>query len=133
MYKDGLVHVVANRPGNLTVTHRDVTAFPDEIAVGIESGSTEVLKRTGKGVSLNDVRRAAAVCQRIGIKLYAMFVLGLPGETEATIKKSVALAKQIKPFYTQFCFATPFPNTRIYQYILWRSNCRMGGPCRSRN
>ena len=45
-----------------------------------------------------------------------MFIIGLPGETEETVKESINFAKNLKPFYTQFCFATPFPNTRIYQY-----------------
>ncbi|MCJ7793108.1 MAG: B12-binding domain-containing radical SAM protein [Candidatus Marinimicrobia bacterium] len=88
----------------------------DEIAVGIESGSEKILKKVDKRISLDDVRKAAARCHQLKIKFYAMFIIGLPGETEETVKASINLAKELKPFYTQFCFATPFPNTRIYQY-----------------
>jgi len=88
----------------------------DEIAIGIESGSEKVLRKTGKGISLNQVRGVAQLCHQLKIKFYAMFVLGLPGETRETVAESIKFAKELKSFYTQFCFATPFPNTRIYQY-----------------
>jgi len=88
----------------------------DEIAVGVESGSEKILRRIDKRISLKDIRRAAKICHQLKIKFYAMFIIGLPGETEETAKETIELARELKPFYTQFCFATPFPNTRIHKY-----------------
>ena len=88
----------------------------DEIAVGVESGSERILKWVDKRVTLGDIRKAAEVCHKLKVKFYAMFIIGLPGETKETVNATISFAKQLKPFYTQFCFATPFPNTRIYQY-----------------
>jgi len=88
----------------------------DEIAVGVESGSEKILKRIDKRVTLKDIRKTADICHQLKIKFYAMFIIGLPGETRETVEESINFAKELKPFYTQFCFAIPFPNTRIYQY-----------------
>lgn len=88
----------------------------DEIAVGVESGSEKILKWVDKRATLGDIKKAAEACHQLKIKFYAMFIIGLPGETKETVRKSIQFAKELRPFYTQFCFATPFPNTRIYQY-----------------
>ncbi|MCX7008495.1 MAG: radical SAM protein [Kiritimatiellaeota bacterium] len=82
-----------------------------EVAVGVESGAPAVLERTRKGVSLTDVEQAEA-----GLLFYAMCIIGLPGETRATVMETYEFIKRIKPFYTQFCFSTPLPNTPNYQW-----------------
>ena len=87
-----------------------------EIAIGIETGSETILKNIKKGVSLEDIRKAAKWCHELGIMFYGLAIIGLPGETKETIKETVDFIKEIDPFYTQFCFSTPFPNTDIYEY-----------------
>jgi len=87
-----------------------------ELAIGIESGSETILKNIKKGVTLDDIRRAAKWCHELGIMFYGLAIIGLPGETEATVKETIEFIKEIDPFYTQFCFSTPFPNTEMFQY-----------------
>ena len=87
-----------------------------EIAIGIETGSETILKSTKKGVTLDDIRQAAKWCHELGIMFYGLAIIGLPGETKETVKETVDFIKEIDPFYTQFCFSTPFPNTEIYEY-----------------
>jgi len=87
-----------------------------EVAIGIESGAPSVLERTGKGVTLDQIERAAAWCHEVDMLFYGMVVLGLPGETRGTIGQTVSFLQRIDPFYVQFCFATPFPNTEMYSY-----------------
>lgn len=87
-----------------------------EMAIGIESGAPEILKRTGKGISLDDIRNASKLLHKNKILFYGMAIIGLPGETHKTIEETIKFIKEVDPFYTQFCFATPFPNTDIYQY-----------------
>jgi radical SAM superfamily enzyme YgiQ (UPF0313 family) len=87
-----------------------------EVALGVESGSEKVLRRTKKGIELKDIREAAGLIKEAGILFYAMFILGLPGETEETVKETINFVKEIDPFYAQFCFSTPFPNTEAYSY-----------------
>ncbi len=92
-----------------------------EMAIGIESGSEEVLNRTGKGISLKDIKRAAKLLHKHHILFYGLAIIGLPGESRKTIDKTIKFIKEIDPFYTQFCFATPFPNTAIYKYYKERN------------
>jgi radical SAM superfamily enzyme YgiQ (UPF0313 family) len=108
-----------------------------EIAFGIESGSPTVLRNVKKGVTTDDMRKAAMLCKEAGILFSALVIIGLPGETKDTIQESVDLMKEIDPFYTQFTFAVPFPNTEMYSYykendlILtddWSRYCPIGEP-----
>lgn len=92
-----------------------------EIPIGIESGSEKILKLVNKGITLDDIRNAAKILHKNKMLFYGMAIIGLPGETKETIKETLKFIKEINPFYTQFCFATPFPNTEIYKYYKERN------------
>jgi anaerobic magnesium-protoporphyrin IX monomethyl ester cyclase len=87
-----------------------------ELAFGIESGDEGVLRDTTKGVTLDEIRTAARLCRKAGILFYGMAIIGLPGESRKSIENTIKFIKEIRPFYTQFCFSTPFPNTEVYHY-----------------
>jgi len=87
-----------------------------EMALGVESGSDEILKRVRKGITKDDIRSAVKILRKEKMLFYAMFIVGLPGETRETIEESINFAKEINPFYTQFCLAVPFPSTEMFQY-----------------
>jgi radical SAM superfamily enzyme YgiQ (UPF0313 family) len=46
------------------------------------------------------------------------FIIGLPGETVATIRESIKFAKRVRPDYVNFHVATPFPGTDLYEEAL---------------
>jgi len=85
-----------------------------ELAVGIESGSETILKNIHKGITKDEMRECAAACKKADILFYGMTIVGLPGETRETLRETVDFIKELDPFYTQFCFSTPFPNTDMY-------------------
>ena len=87
-----------------------------ELAVGIESGSELILKNINKGVTKDDIRACASACKEADILFYGMTIVGLPGETDETWRETIDFIKEIDPFYTQFCFSTPFPNTDMYPW-----------------
>lgn len=95
-----------------------------EIAFGIESGSDQVLEDTTKGVSKDQIRQAAKWCHEVGILFYGLAIIGLPGETERSVQDTIDFINEIEPFYTQFGFCTPFPNTDTYQYFKSRGLLR---------
>jgi radical SAM superfamily enzyme YgiQ (UPF0313 family) len=88
-----------------------------EIAFGIESGSDEVLEDTTKGVTKDQIRQAAKWCHEAGILFYGLAIIGLPGETETSVQDTIDFINEIEPFYTQFGFCTPFPNTDTYDFF----------------
>ena len=87
-----------------------------EVCFGIESGSDVILENIEKGITTYDVREAAKLCKEAGVDIYAMMLLGSPGETEETVNESIKLIKEIDPFYAQFSFVVPAPNATGFKY-----------------
>jgi anaerobic magnesium-protoporphyrin IX monomethyl ester cyclase len=54
------------------------------ISWGIESGSEQILKHARKGAYPEKAERALKWAKKAGIKNWGYFIIGLPGETEAT-------------------------------------------------
>ncbi|MDI7268518.1 MAG: radical SAM protein, partial [Myxococcota bacterium] len=93
----------------------------DGVSFGIESGDQRMLDRMHKGTTVEQGRRAVAAARRAGIPVLAHFVLGIPGETLETIRRTVAHACELDPDYAQFYCATPQPGT-----VLWEEATRKG-------
>ena len=81
------------------------------IFYGVESGNQEMLNRMHKGTKINEIKRVFRLTHALGINTIAAFIIGLPGESSTTIKDTLELWKIIKPTYSGFTLATPFPNT----------------------
>lgn len=92
------------------------------VKFGVESGNEEVLKRIGKPVRLDRLRRNAALCARLGIKTHATFTFGLNGETRASMRDTLDLAKSLDCDSVQFSITTPFPGTRYYEELKRRGD-----------
>lgn len=87
------------------------------IFYGVESGNQEMLDRMHKGLKIKEIKRAFGLTHGVGIQTVAAFIMGLPGETTATIKDTLELWQIIKPTYSGFTIATPFPNTPFEKEI----------------
>ncbi len=65
------------------------------LCFGIESGNQEILDRIKKKITLDRCRAAADMCRNAGIMPMASYILGLPGETEETVRKTMSFAFEI--------------------------------------
>ncbi|MFC2038812.1 B12-binding domain-containing radical SAM protein [Chloroflexota bacterium] len=88
------------------------------IAYGIESASEEILGSICKDIEPGQVEEAIRLTREAGIQTVGYFMLGSPGETPATIRQSIDLAKKLKLDYAQFSITTPFPGTRLYDMYM---------------
>lgn len=88
----------------------------DCISFGIESGNQEMLKRIRKGITLDQARKAVALCKEAGILAHASFMVGLPGETPQTLKDTSEFSKSLDILYG-FHFLSPFPGTTVREKI----------------
>jgi radical SAM superfamily enzyme YgiQ (UPF0313 family) len=88
------------------------------ISWGIESGSEEILKRARKGASPDKAERALRWAKRAGIKNFGYFIVGLPGETEETIKQTIAFSKQLPLDVAIFHIAAPYPGTPFFYEVV---------------
>ncbi|HEB69965.1 MAG TPA: radical SAM protein [Desulfobulbus sp.] len=59
------------------------------VYLGIESASDTVLKNMNKKATVSQYRRGIELLSRNGIKSMAAFIIGFPGETEATVQENV--------------------------------------------
>jgi len=88
------------------------------ISWGIESGSEEVLKRARKGANPAKAEQALRWARNAGIKNFGYFIIGLPGETEETIKQTIAFSKKLPLNVAIFHIAAPYPGTPFFYEVV---------------
>jgi len=84
------------------------------LLVGYESGNQQILHNIKKGMRIEVAKKFTADCHKLGIKIHGTFIVGLPGETQETLKETIAFAKEINPHTIQVSLAAPYPGTFLY-------------------
>ena len=67
-----------------------------EVSLGFESGSDTILREMNKKFRTPDVRRACDLLGDAHIRRMGFLLLGVPGETKATVQKSLEFADSLK-------------------------------------
>ncbi len=62
------------------------------VGFGAESGDDEVLSRTQRGFTVGQHQAGLDVLRTAGLKVEAFFMLGLPGESEESVERTVSFA-----------------------------------------
>lgn len=89
-----------------------------QLDFGVESGSNKVLKILKKGTTSEMIISAFELAKRVGLRRFASFMIGSPGETREDIDATLTLAKRIDPDFTSFFYHTPFPGTESYKMAI---------------
>jgi anaerobic magnesium-protoporphyrin IX monomethyl ester cyclase len=84
------------------------------ISWGIESGSAEVLRRAHKGYRMEQAEQALRWAKAAGIMNWGYFIIGLPGETEETIRQTIDFSKSLPLDLTLFHIAAPHPGSPFF-------------------
>lgn len=87
------------------------------LIVGYESGDQQILKNIKKGATIDMARRFTANCKKLGLTVHGDFIVGLPGETRETIRKSIDFAKELDVETIQVSIGHPFPGTEFYDHV----------------
>lgn len=85
------------------------------IRYGIESGSSEVLKKIKKGITIGQVERAITLTKKNGIQTLGGFMFGFPWDSKESIEATIELAKRISPDMVQFSIPMAYPGTQLYE------------------
>ena len=85
------------------------------LLVGYETGSQQILYNIRKGMRLEFARRFSEDCHKLGITVHGTFILGLPGETQATIEETIRFARDVNPHTIQVSLAAAYPGTELYR------------------
>ena len=88
------------------------------VELGVESGDDDVLRRAQKGTDTGQVLACVAHLRHAGIKVWTNFIIGLPGETRATVRNSMRLAARINPDRLSVAIMTAYPGTQVYEWAL---------------
>lgn len=86
-----------------------------QIEIGAESASNRLLRTARKGYTANQVKRAFQIARVAGLRSYAYFIIGLPGETVWTWLMTMLFAKRLKADSCVFTVLSPFPGTEAYE------------------
>lgn len=86
--------------------------------VGVESGSQRVLDLMKKDVTVDQIRVFFKLCRNAGIRTYATFCMGIPGETDDDRAETERLIEEIEPDSTDRFAYIGIPKSPLYQYIL---------------
>ncbi len=88
-------------------------ASNDNIVIGAQSGSNEVLESCHRGHTTKDVLNAVQLTINSGLKINVDFIFGLPHETDADIDLSLAFMKELSSMGAKIHAHTfmPLPNT----------------------
>ncbi|MCA9934926.1 MAG: radical SAM protein [Anaerolineales bacterium] len=84
------------------------------ISWGIESGSEAVLKHAHKGAKPARAQQALQWAREAGIKNWGYFIIGLPTETEETIRQTIDFSKSLPLDIALFHVAAPYPGTPFF-------------------
>lgn len=85
------------------------------ISYGIESGDQAILDGIKKDITIERIRESIQLTRRVGFQIAGHFVLGLPGETLQTLRKTYKFACSLDLDYAQFYCASPWPGSEFYK------------------
>jgi len=88
------------------------------LALGIETESEETRKDMMKRLEGQKIRAAIANMRDAGIRSFAFFILGYPGENAAALDRTIEYAVNLNPDFANFYPAVPYPGTALYDKCL---------------
>lgn len=84
------------------------------IHLGIESGTQKIIERMGKGITLEQVRKAVSLAKKYGFETRGYFMIGYLGENAETYQATIRLASELELDYASFSITTPLPTTELF-------------------
>jgi anaerobic magnesium-protoporphyrin IX monomethyl ester cyclase len=105
------------RADNLTdpaFVHRLRKAGCWMLAMGIETESEDIRKDMVKRLERQKIKAAIDNMRDAGIRSFAFFIFGYPGESIETIDHTIDYAIELSPDFANFYPAVPYPGTELY-------------------
>jgi radical SAM superfamily enzyme YgiQ (UPF0313 family) len=87
------------------------------VSVGIESADPQMLARHKSGVSLDKVNDTVRRIQAAGLRAKGLFMMGLPGETGASIRRTSDFIISLGLDDMNMSKFTPFPGAPLWATI----------------
>jgi radical SAM superfamily enzyme YgiQ (UPF0313 family) len=91
-----------------------------DIWYGVESVDQAVLDLADKMTRVEEIEYAVAETVKAGIKVAANLIVGLPGESEESLRKMMDFCRKSEVIPISIKYLTPFPGTKIYDMAVGR-------------
>ncbi len=88
------------------------------LIVGYESGDPQILKNIKKGATVERARQFTKDCKKLGLVVHGDFILGLPGESRESIRRTTDFAKELDVETIQVSVAHAYPGTEMYDFAI---------------
>jgi radical SAM superfamily enzyme YgiQ (UPF0313 family) len=88
------------------------------LIVGYESGDEQILRNIKKGATIDMAMRFTENCHKLGLVVHGDFIVGLPGETRETLRRSIEFAKKLDVETIQVSLGHAFPGTEFYEHAM---------------
>lgn len=85
---------------------------------GVESGDQKILNQYAKGITLEKIKETFKICKDLGIDTLAHFIIGLPGEDKASVRKTIEFSLELKCDYADFAVASPYVGSAMREEAL---------------
>jgi anaerobic magnesium-protoporphyrin IX monomethyl ester cyclase len=98
-----------------------------KLYVAVESGDECILRDViQKPLDLKKIPPLVQTMKRLGIEVETFFVVGMPGETRASLRRTFEFARRLDADVTHFFFADPMPGTKLWDICVENGYFREG-------
>lgn len=87
------------------------------VNVGIETGDRDLLRLHKPNLQYDEILPRVKVLQRAGLRVKGLFIMGLPGETEASIGRTAQFIQKLGLDDMNMAKFAPFPGAPIYRRL----------------
>ena len=134
LVKYGLKWITSSRADiicrNEDLIGRMADAGLELLIIGFESFSPRILKWFNKGISVEQNFKAAEICRKYGIKVWANYILGVPTDSgwhKEDDLMTVEGVSRVDPVHYSPAFYTPVPGSVLYDF--YKNNNLVIGKC----
>ena len=89
----------------------------DEVWVGAESGSQDILNAMDKGITVEQIREATGILKKKGVKVCFFLQFGYLGETAKDIDQTIDMLLELMPDDIGISVSYPLPGTKFYEKV----------------
>lgn len=90
------------------------------IALGLESGSEESLKKMKKRTTLEQNRNAVKLIKKVGFKIFGFYLIGFPWENKEHLTQTRNLIFELNTDFIELSIATPFKGSELHSMLYER-------------
>lgn len=84
---------------------------------GVETGCDEMLEAYRKGTTTEQARNVFRDAADVGLDTHAHLVVGGPGESEETVRRTMDFVLELNPTTASFGILTPYPGTGLFEQV----------------